>query len=73
MPANFPEARLVTDAYARGTLVGLTRGTTRAHIAHATLDAIAFQSRDVLDAMRAELIAGWQRAVERTKGWELNG
>jgi glycerol kinase len=39
------------DAYARGTLVGMTRGTTKAHIAHATLDAIALQSRDVLDAM----------------------
>jgi glycerol kinase len=39
------------DPYARGTLVGLTRGTTRAHIARATLEAIAFQSRDVLDAM----------------------
>ena len=40
------------DAYARGTLVGLTRGTTGAHIARATLDAIALQSRDVLEAMR---------------------
>lgn len=42
------------DQYARGTLVGLTRGTTRAHIAHATLDAIALQSRDVLEAMRLD-------------------
>jgi glycerol kinase len=39
------------DAYARGTLVGMTRGTTRAHIARATLNAIALQSKDVLDAM----------------------
>jgi len=39
------------DPYARGTLVGLTRGTTRAHIARAALEAIAYQSRDVLDAM----------------------
>jgi glycerol kinase len=39
------------DAYARGTLVGLTRGTNRAHIARATLNAIALQSKDVLDAM----------------------
>ncbi|MBN2302970.1 MAG: glycerol kinase GlpK [Anaerolineae bacterium] len=39
------------DAYARGTLVGLTRGTTKAHIARATLNAIALQSRDVLVAM----------------------
>jgi glycerol kinase len=42
------------DAYARGMLVGLTRGTTRAHIARATLDAIALQSRDVLEAMRED-------------------
>ena len=36
------------DADARGTIVGLTRGTTRAHIARAALEAIAFQSADVL-------------------------
>jgi glycerol kinase len=42
------------DAYARGMLVGLTRGTTRSHIARATLDAIALQSRDVLEAMRED-------------------
>jgi glycerol kinase len=42
------------DAYARGTLVGLTRGTTRAHLARAALEAIAYQSRDVLDAMAAD-------------------
>jgi glycerol kinase len=42
------------DMHARGTLVGLTRGTTRAHIARATLEAIAYQTRDVLDAMARE-------------------
>jgi glycerol kinase len=42
------------DPYARGTLVGLTRGTTRAHLARAALEAIAYQSRDVLDAMAAD-------------------
>jgi glycerol kinase len=42
------------DAYARGVLVGLTRGTTKAHIARAALEAIAYQSRDVLDAMAVE-------------------
>lgn len=42
------------DAYARGTLVGLTRGTTAAHLARATLDAIAHQSADLLDAMRKD-------------------
>lgn len=42
------------DQAARGTLVGITRGTTAAHIARATLEAIAFQTRDVLDAMKAD-------------------
>jgi len=42
------------DASARGTILGLTRGTTRAHIARATLEAIAFQSADVFNAMRAD-------------------
>ncbi len=40
------------DPYARGTIVGITRGTTAAHIARATLEAIAFQTRDVIEAMR---------------------
>jgi glycerol kinase len=39
------------DPDARGTILGLTRGTTRAHIARAALEAIAFQVRDVVDAM----------------------
>jgi len=39
------------DANARGAIVGLTRGTTRAHIARATVEAMALQSRDVIDAM----------------------
>jgi glycerol kinase len=39
------------DSYARGTLVGLSRGTTRAHIARAALESIALQSADVFDAM----------------------
>jgi glycerol kinase len=38
------------DPNARGTIVGLTRQTTRAHLARATLEAIAYQSRDVIDA-----------------------
>ncbi len=42
------------DPYARGTLVGITRGTTRAHVARAALEAIAYQSRDVLETMRRE-------------------
>jgi glycerol kinase len=39
------------DMYARGLLIGMTRGTTRAHLARATLESIAFQSRDLADAM----------------------
>jgi glycerol kinase len=42
------------DQHARGTIVGLTRGVTRAHLARAALEAIAYQSRDVLDAMAAD-------------------
>ena len=42
------------DAYARGTIVGLSRGTTRAHIARAALEAIAFQSAEVLLAMQKD-------------------
>lgn len=42
------------DSYARGTLVGITRRTTAAHIARATLEGIAFQVADVLDAMKRD-------------------
>jgi len=43
------------DATARGALVGLTRYVTRAHIVRATLEAICYQTRDVLDAMRMDV------------------
>lgn len=39
---------------ARGTIVGITRGTTREHIARAALESMAYQSRDVLDAMQQD-------------------
>ena len=42
------------DPYARGTMVGLTRGTTAAHIARAALESMAYQSCDVLTAMEAD-------------------
>ena len=42
------------DADARGTIVGLTRGTTKAHVARAALESIAFQSYDVLEAMQRD-------------------
>lgn len=41
------------DPYARGTIIGITRGTTRAHIARAVVDAMVFQTRDAIDAMSA--------------------
>jgi glycerol kinase len=42
------------DGFARGTMVGITRGTTAAHIARAALESIAFQVADLLDAMAAD-------------------
>ena len=42
------------DAFARGTIVGLTRGSTRAHISRATLESVAYQTRDVVEAMHAD-------------------
>jgi glycerol kinase len=42
------------DAYARGTMVGISRGTTRGHVARAALEAIAFQSAEVLQAMQRD-------------------
>ena len=41
------------DPHARGLIIGLTRGTTRAHLVRATLEAIAFEVRDVLETMPA--------------------
>lgn len=45
------------DQYARGTIVGITRGTTRAHIARAALDGIAFQTYDIAQAMAKDMNA----------------
>ena len=42
------------DSHARGTIVGITRGTTKAHLARATLEGIAFQVADVLKAMEID-------------------
>ena len=39
------------DPYARGTIVGITRGTTRAHLVRAAVESMAYQTRDVVDAM----------------------
>ncbi|CAG2150050.1 Glycerol kinase [Cupriavidus yeoncheonensis] len=54
------------DAFARGTLVGMTRGTGRAQIARAALESIALQSVDVLDAMQKD--AGISLAELRVDG-----
>ena len=54
------------DAYARGTIVGITRGTTKAHIARAVLEGIAYQVKDLLDAMEAD--AASPLAVLRVDG-----
>jgi len=51
---------------ARGTIVGLSRGTTRAHIARAALEAIAYQTRDVLEAMQQD--SGQKLAALRVDG-----
>ncbi len=42
------------DPSARGVLIGLTRGTTRAHVARAVLESIAWSTKDVIDAMQRE-------------------
>jgi len=42
------------DPHARGLVIGITRGTTRAHLVRATLEAIAYQCRDVVDVMTRE-------------------
>ena len=53
------------DPYARGLLIGIERGTTRAHLVRATLESIAFQTRDLVEAMRA---AGQPIEVLRVDG-----
>ena len=54
------------DPHARGTIVGLTRGVNSNHVIRATLESIAYQTRDVLDAMQAD--SGIQLAGLRVDG-----
>lgn len=54
------------DMYARGTLVGMTRGTGRAHIVRAALESIAYQTRDVVSAMARD--AGMEIPALRADG-----
>src|SRR4051812_10291431 len=42
------------DSYARGTIVGLTRGSSRAHLARAALESMCYQTRDAVEAMEAD-------------------
>ncbi len=56
----------VWDPHARGLIVGLTRGTTRAHLVRAALESIAYQTRDVVDAMNAQ--SGHQLTELRVDG-----
>ncbi|MBI2703728.1 MAG: glycerol kinase GlpK [Actinobacteria bacterium] len=54
------------DPYARGTIVGITRGTGRAHIARAVVESMAFQTRDVVAAMAAA--SGTEQQALRVDG-----
>jgi glycerol kinase len=54
------------DANARGTIIGLTRGTTKAHIARAAVESVAYQTRDVLTAMQQD--AGMELAMLKVDG-----
>lgn len=58
------------DAYARGTVVGLTRGTDRRHLARAALEAICYQSRDLLEAMTGD--SGIHLQALRADGGAVN-
>lgn len=54
------------DPYARGALIGLTRGTTRAHVLRAAVEAMAYQTRDVVEVMERD--AGLRLAELRVDG-----
>lgn len=58
------------DSYARGSIFGLTRGANRCHIIRATLEAIAYQSRDLLEAMQQD--SGIQLTELRVDGGAVN-
>ena len=57
------------DAEARGAIFGLTRGTTAAEIARAALEAVAYQTRDLLEAMRGD----WQAAADAATVLRVDG
>lgn len=49
------------DAYARGTIIGITRGTTREHFVRAAVEAIAYQTRDILEVMKKDTRHGFKK------------
>jgi glycerol kinase len=61
------------DPYARGTMVGLTRGTTRAHLARAALEAIAYQTVDAVDAMAEQTTCAPLTELRADGGATTNG
>ena len=64
MPALSGLAAPYWDQFARGTIVGLTRGTTKNHIVSAALEGIAYQVADVLKAMEQDV----GDEIQRNKG-----
>lgn len=58
------------DPYARGAIVGLSRGSNRNHIVRATLEGIAYQTREVLDAMQSD--SGEKLAALRVDGGAIH-
>ena len=66
MPAFVGMGAPYWDPYARGTILGVTRGTTAAHIARAALESMAYQTRDVLEAMQKD--SGIQLAELKVDG-----
>jgi glycerol kinase len=56
------------DPYARGAIVGITRGTTAAHLARAAVDSIALQVADLVDAMRGDAAAVVRASLDPASG-----
>ncbi len=54
VPAFVGLAAPYWDSYARGTIIGITEGTTRAHVVRATLESLVYQVQEVLDCMEAD-------------------
>jgi glycerol kinase len=57
------------DADARGAIFGITRGTTRAEVARAALESVAYQTRDLLEAMRGD----WEAAADASTVLRVDG